>query len=364
MENIIYDGNGELKAGTLNQLIERLTCGSSTAMAVKQNALLFSGGSSGGGNQLISSSSAANSKSPSASSSPQTTVRHAFRRTQSFGSSSNNNSTTQSTMRSLFSGGVGIPESRADLMQSSASILGDLVAASTTIVTELQPGQHAAGRRRSITLTGITRPIAFGAGSTKPLSSAAVPSAVASTRSSATSIQTTTSALNNAAGASGGNNDYSSTHAHVINSEAFEKAFLIAYPVFTTADTLLSKLIDRINVPEESTFINSTQKRRIQIHVTQILLKWMQTFPGDFSDEMINKIRKLAKSLIGDYGDDSDLFNAATAIIPTTSASSSSSTYTVQKWPDDSPPGKLNVIGRVSIIAVRLIVFQLFTFPF
>jgi hypothetical protein len=71
--------------------------------------------------------------------------------------------------------------------------------------------------------------------------------------------------------------------------EHFEKVFLLTYPTFTTPELFLTKLLQRYEIPSH---IDQKLKNHIQVQICQVLFHWMETFPHDFTPQMVGKLEK------------------------------------------------------------------------
>ncbi len=79
-------------------------------------------------------------------------------------------------------------------------------------------------------------------------------------------------------------NDQTNTFVVREAGESFEKIFLLTFGTFVTGKEFMKKLMERFEVPAH---VDPSLKRRIQIHVCQLLIRWVATFPLDFNGQMV-----------------------------------------------------------------------------
>lgn len=79
---------------------------------------------------------------------------------------------------------------------------------------------------------------------------------------------------------------------------SFVKTILLTYPSFTSAERLLSKLVERFNIPANEVAKDPGKALAIQLKVGNVLRKWFEDFPEHFySQELLKSREKFLKSL-------------------------------------------------------------------
>lgn len=74
----------------------------------------------------------------------------------------------------------------------------------------------------------------------------------------------------------------------------FLKSFMMTYQSFTTPEKLLSKLIERFNIPPE---LEGTRGTTIQLRVCNVIKKWIEEYYADFDQNLIDGITSFVNQL-------------------------------------------------------------------